>query len=183
MSGPTSAVTDPESQGIAANAAQHLVDGVTRVLTKPRFRGWIHVYSAGAAVFAGASLIAVSWAVGATRAGLATFAYTAATILMFTVSATYHRVHWKSATAQKWMKRADHSMIFVFIAGSYTPVALVALPGRDGHGVLWVVWGGAAAGIVLKMLWPSAQRWVGVTPYILLGWVAVWYTAEILHNA
>ena len=149
MSSQTETVTHPQPEAQpAANAAQQLVDGVTRVLTKPRFRGWIHVYSAGIAVFAGASLIAVSWAVGSTRAGLATFAYTAATILMFTVSATYHRVQWKSATAQKWMKRADHSMIFVFIAGSYTPFALLALPPDDGHLVLCIVWGGAIAGIL-----------------------------------
>src|SRR6516165_12103069 len=106
MSSQTSTVdhTESESHGPAANAAHQLVDGVARVLTKPRFRGWIHVYSAGAAVAAGASLVAVSWAVASTRAGLATLLYTAATIVMFSVSATYHRVHWKSATAQKWMK-------------------------------------------------------------------------------
>ena len=184
MSSQTETVTYPQPEAQpAANAAQQLVDGVTRVLTKPRFRGWIHVYSAGTAVFAGASLIAVSWAVGSTRAGLATFAYTAATILMFTVSATYHRVHWKSATAQKWMKRADHSMIFVFIAGSYTPFALLALPPDDGHLVLCIVWGGAIAGILLKMCWPSAPRWVGVPLYLMLGWVAVGFTTTILHNA
>ena len=186
MSSQTSTVNSPQDEsegGAVSNAAHQIVDGVTQVLTKPRFRGWIHVYSAGTAVFAGASLIAVSWAVGSTRAGLATFAYTAATILMFTVSATYHRVHWKSPTARKWMKRADHSMIFVFIAGSYTPFALLALPGHDGHVVLSIVWGGALAGVLLKMLWPSSPRWVGVPLYILLGWVAVWYTGEILHNA
>ena len=80
----TASHAEPESPNLTANTAQQLVDGVARVLTKPRFRGWIHVYSAGVAVAAGASLIAVSWAVGSTRAGLATFAYTAATILMFT---------------------------------------------------------------------------------------------------
>ena len=142
----TASSEESEPQGLADTATQHVVDGDTRVLTKPRFRGWIHVYSAGTAVFAGASLVAVSWAVGSTRAGLATLLYAAATIVMFTVSATYHRVHWKSASAQKWMKRADHSMIFVFIAGSYTPFALLALPARDGHVVLWIVWGCAAAG-------------------------------------
>ena len=186
MSGQTSAVTSPktESQGGAVSSAAHqIADGVTRVLTKPRFRGWIHVYSAATAVFAGATLIAVSWAVGSTRAGLATFAYTAATVLMFTVSATYHRVHWKSATAKKWMRRADHSMIFVFIAGSYTPFALLALPPDDGRLVLCIVWGGAIAGILLKMCWPSAPRWVGVPLYLLLGWVAVGFTTTILHNA
>ena len=185
MSARSSTVTDPESesQGLAVNAAQHLVEGVARVLTKPRFRGWIHVYSAGVAVFAGASLVAVSWAVASTRAGLATLLYTAATIVMFTVSATYHRVHWKSATARKWMKRADHSMIFVFIAGSYTPFALLALPPAAGRLVLCVVWGGAAAGILLKMCWPTAPRWVGVPLYLILGWVSAFYIAVILHNA
>jgi len=190
MSGQTSTVTSAETEsraGPAGNSAQHVVDGVTRVLakplSKPRFRGWIHVYSAGAAVFAGASLVAVSWAVASTRAGLATFAYTAATIVMFTVSATYHRVHWKSATAQKWMKRADHSMIFVFIAGSYTPFALLALPPDTGRLVLCIVWGGALAGVLLKMCWPLAPRWVGVPLYLLLGWVAVGFTVTILHNA
>ena len=130
--------TAPESQDdTPANAAHQIVEGVTRVLTrplsKPRSAGWIHVYSAGTAVFAGAALVAVSWAVGSTKAGLATLIYTAATLVMFTVSATYHRVNWNSAKARKWMKRADHSMIFVFIAGSYTPFALLALPGTTGE--------------------------------------------------
>jgi len=165
MSGQTSTVTsaETESQGLAAGSAAHqIVEGVTRVLTKPRFRGWIHVYSAVIAVLAGASLIAVSWAVASTRAGLATFAYIAATVVMFTVSATYHRVHWKSATAQKWMKRLDHSMIFVFIAGTYTPFAVLVLPPAAGRLVLSIVWGGALVGIFLKVCWPSAPRWLGV---------------------
>ncbi|CKM86037.1 PAQR family membrane homeostasis protein TrhA [Mycobacterium tuberculosis] len=154
MSGQADTATTAEAR-TPAHAAHHLVEGVARVLTKPRFRGWIHVYSAN----------------------------TAATITMFTVSATYHRVNWKSATARNWMKRADHSMIFVFIAGSYTPFALLALPAHDGRVVLSIVWGGAIAGILLKMCWPAAPRSVGVPLYLLLGWVAVWYTATILHNA
>jgi hemolysin III len=125
----------------------------------------------------------VSWAVVSTRAGLATLAYTAATIVMFTVSATYHRVRWTSETARKWMKRLDHSMIFVFIAGSYTPFALLAMPPDAGRLVLSIVWGGALAGTLLTMCWPSAPRWVGVPLYLLLGWVAVWYTGTILHSA
>jgi hemolysin III len=175
---------DPGSHDLEPESpAGQIVESVARVLGRPRFRGWIHVYSAGVAVFAGASLVAVSWAVGSARAGFATLIYAAATVLMFSVSAIYHRVPWKSVTKRKWMKRADHSMIFVFIAGSYTPFALLALPGHDGHVVLWIVWGGALAGILLKMCWPTAPRWVGVPLYLLLGWVAVWFTAEILHNA
>ncbi|OBJ52769.1 hemolysin III family protein [Mycobacterium sp. 1423905.2] len=165
------------------DAAQQLAQGVTQVLTKPRLRGWIHVYSAGAAVIAGAVLVAVSWAAVSTEAGLATLAYSCATVAMFAVSATYHRVNWKSVTARKWMRRLDHSMIFVFIAGSYTPFALLALPPDAGRVVLSVVWVGAVAGILLNVLWPSAPRWVGVPLYLLLGWVAVWYTGSILRDA
>lgn len=165
----------PNTDGTVADAAP--------VLTKPCFRGWIHVYSAGVAAVAGAALVSVAWTAGSTRAGLATLVYAVTTVVMFSVSATYHRVHWTSARARTWMKRADHSMIFVFIAGSYTPFAMLALPPSDGRTVLTIVWGGAAAGITLKMLWPTAPRWVGVPLYILLGWVAVWYTATILHNA
>jgi hemolysin III len=171
----------------AANAveefAEHLVEGVAHFVAKPRFRGWIHVYSAGVAVIAGATLVAVSWSLESTRAGLATLAYTAATVVMFAVSATYHRVPWKSAATAKWMKRADHSMIFVFIAGSYTPFALLAMPPETGRLVLSIVWGGALAGVILKMCWPSAPRWVGVPLYLLLGWVAVWFYGTILDGA
>jgi hemolysin III len=163
--------------------AEHLVEGVTHVLGKPRARGWIHAYSAAVAVVAGAALVAVSWSVESTRAGLATLAYTVGTVVMFSVSATYHRIHWHSPTTRKWMKRADHSMIFVFIAGSYTPFALLAMPRDTGMLVLGIVWGGALAGVTLKMCWPSAPSWVGVPLYLLLGWVAVAFAGTLVHGA
>src|SRR6478752_9838033 len=102
-----------------------VVDGVAEFLGRPRARGWIHVYAAVIAAIAGAALVAVSWSVESTRAGIATLIYTITIVAMFAVSGTYHRVTWTSPTARKWMKRADHSMIFVFIAGSYTPFALL----------------------------------------------------------
>ena len=80
------------------------------------------------------------------------------------------------------MRRLDHSMIFVFIAGTYTPFATLAMPRATGHVVLTVVWGGALAGIAVTLFWPSAPRWVGVTLYLLLGWVAVWYGGTIVHE-
>src|SRR6202022_1121094 len=98
--------------------------------------------------------VSVSWAVVSTRAGLATLLYTFTIVAMFAVSGTYHRIHWKSVTARKWMKRVDHSMIFVFIAGSYTPFAVLALPQEQGRVLFWIVWSGALAGVALKMLWP-----------------------------
>src|SRR4029077_5514680 len=112
----------------AEDFPEAVVDGFAQFLGKPRARGWIHVYSAIVATIAGAALVSVSWSLESTRAGLATLLYTFTIVAMFAVSGTYHRVNWQSESARKWMKRADHSMIFVFIAGSYTPFALLALP-------------------------------------------------------
>ncbi|MGV7852670.1 hemolysin III family protein, partial [Mycobacterium kansasii] len=83
-------------------------------------------------------------------AGHATLAYALAIVAMFAVSATYHRVYWNSAITRNWMRRLDHSMIFVLIAGTYTPLARLAMPRSTGHVVLAVVWGGALAGIALS---------------------------------
>ena len=153
------------------------------VLRKPRMRGWIHLYCAYVALVAGSALVAVSWAAESTQAGHATLAYTLAIVAMFAVSATYHRVSWGSMAARNWMRRLDHSMIFVFIAGTYTPFALLDMPPPTGHQVLAIVWGGALAGVALTLFWPDAPRWLGVALYLLLGWVAIWYAATILHNA
>ena len=139
--------------------------------------------SAVVAVIAGAALIAVSWPLEGLKAGMATFIYTGAVVGMFTTSAVYHRVTWTSVRARTWMKRLDHSMIFVLIAGTYTPFALLAMPHDAGVLVLWIVWGGALAGVLLKMCWPTAPRWVGVPLYLILGWVSAFYIAIILHNA
>ena len=179
--------TIASSQSPAAHVAEDfpeaVTDGVAQVLGKPRARGWIHVYAAAVAIIAGAALVSVSWAVVSTRAGLATLLYTFTIVAMFAVSGAYHRIHWKSETARGWMKRVDHSMIFVFIAGSYTPFALLALPQKSGMVLFWIVWGGAIAGVLLKTMWPSAPRWVGVPLYLLLGWVAAWFVGPIMHGA
>jgi hemolysin III len=174
--------TEDEPRG-AEDLPEAVAEGVAQFLGKPRLRGWIHVYSAVIAVVCGAALVAVSWSLQSTRAGIATLIYTLTIVAMFTVSGTYHRVNWTSTTARTWMKRADHSMIFLFIAGSYTPFAMLALPEASGEVLLWIVWGGALAGVALKMLWPSAPRWLGVPLYILLGWVAAWFIGPILHGA
>jgi hemolysin III len=180
----TATSSDTESRAIMpGNTVERLAEGAAQALEKPRMRGWIHFYSAWLAIICGATLVSVSWPVASTRAGLTTFAYALATVAMFAVSATYHRVNWKSGAARKRMKRLDHSMIFVFIAGSYTPFAMLAMPPADGRLVLCIVWGGALAGIALKVCWPTAPRWLGVPLYLLLGWVAVWYAPTIIHTA
>lgn len=156
---------------------------VTGLLDKPRARGWIHLISAVIAVLAGIALVSVAAIGESPVAGWAALIYVATIVAMFTVSATYHRVDWRSHSAHKWMMRADHSMIFVFIAGSYTPFALLAMPPRTGILVLTIVWLGAAAGVTLKMLWPAAPRRVGLPLYLLLGWMAIWFADTLLDGA
>lgn len=159
-----------ETFGLTANIA-----------VKPRMRGWIHTWAVGIAAIAALALVAVATTVSAT-AGLSTLIYGVTVCGVFGVSATYHRVTWTSVRARTHMKRADHSMIFLFIAGSYTPFALLGLPGRTGTTLLIGVWAGALAGVALKLLWPTAPRWVGVPLYLLLGWAIVPVAAPMTHN-
>ncbi len=162
---------------------QVVADTVDDLLGMPRARGWIHLCSAATAVVAGAVLVSVAAIEASPKAGLAALVYAATIVAMFSVSAAYHRVQWRSSRAHKWMKRVDHSMIFIFIAGCYTPIALLAMPPRIGMQVLTVVYAGAAAGVALKMLWPSAPRRVGVPLYLVLGYVAIWFVGPLLDGA
>ncbi|MDT5338989.1 MAG: hemolysin [Mycobacterium sp.] len=159
---------------------QVLADTVTDFFHVPRARGLIHTVCAIGAILAGAALVPTAWLVGRPNAGLATLVYAATIIGMFSVSAVYHRVRWHNPVTYKWMKRADHSMIFIFIAGSYTPLALLAMPPDTAKLVLTIVYSGAAAGVALKMFWPSAPRWVGVPLYLLLGYIAVFFAPALL---
>lgn len=127
-------VTRPDSMSQVA-----VINDVAGGRPKPRLRGWIHLYSAVAAFFAGSALVVVSWALESRRAGHSTLTYALAIVAMFGVSAIYHRVHWESPVVRKWMRRLDHSMIFVFIAGSYTPFARLVMPRTTGYVVLSVV--------------------------------------------
>lgn len=156
---------------------------VSAFVGAPRARGWIHVYSAAAAILAGTALVPIAWVTVSPRAGWATLVYCLGIVAMFGTSAAYHRVHWRSPTAQKWMMRVDHSAIFVFIAASYTPFALLAMPAPTGAEVLTLVWAGAATGVALKMWWPSAPRWVGLPLYLLLGYTAIWFAGTLVDGA
>ncbi|WP_027501041.1 PAQR family membrane homeostasis protein TrhA [Rhodococcus sp. UNC363MFTsu5.1] len=148
---------------------------------KPRMRGWIHLWAFVVAVIACAALVAFA-AQESGRAAVATAIYSVTVCGVFGVSATYHRVHWTTVRSRIWMKRADHSMIFLFIAGSYTPFALLALPRETGRTLLAVVWAGALAGVALKMLWPTAPRWVGVPLYLILGWAIVPVAGQLVDE-
>lgn len=149
---------------------------------KPRLRGWLHAYTAAVSVASGAALIAVAAALRGGPAGATTAIYAATFTLLFGTSALYHRLNW-SPGARAVMRRLDHSMIFLFIAGTYTPIAVLTLPRSSGTTVLIAVWSGAIAGVLLQSVWPSAPSWLSVPCYVALGWVAVFVMPQLLHNA
>jgi hemolysin III len=137
---------------------------------RPRLRGLFHQYAFVASLAAGVTLVAL--AEGA-RARIACAIYAAALVAMFGASAIYHRVPWRSFRARSWARRIDHSMIFVFIAGTYTPFALLALSGVLPKILLACVWGGAVLGVVLNVSWIDAPKWVTAPVYLLVGWAGV----------
>jgi hemolysin III len=143
-------------------------------------RGWLHLWSFTVSIAACATLIAVSAALVGSGAALATSVYSVTILGLFGTSALYHRRTWRTARSRAVMRRLDHSMIFLFIAGTYTPVAALAMGGATARWVLIVVWAGAFAGVVLKTAWPHAPSWVGVPIYVALGWVAVFVLPALL---
>jgi hemolysin III len=139
------------------------------ILLKPRLRGVSHQWAALVAVVL---LVPLALTAQGGRARLAALVYGVAVCGLFGVSALYHRHDW-GPRARAWMRRADHSMIFVFIAATYTPVALLVLHGTLATVILAVVWGGAAGGVILNLLWTTAPKWVSALVYVALGWVAI----------
>jgi hemolysin III len=148
--------------------------------TRPRMRGWLHLFAFFGAIVAAAVLIPLAFVHGP-RAGWPVTVYCLTILGLFGVSALYHRRRW-SPRGWKLMKRADHSMIFIFIAGTYTPFAFLAVPEPTGWWLLGTVWTGAVLGVALKMVWPHAPRWLGVPIYLALGWAAVFVLVDILQT-
>ena len=167
------AVQEAATRGIEAaqrgvEVAQDAAAEVARKV-KPRLRGVIHEYAFFAAIALGALLV---WQAGGGRETIAMAIYAAGICGLFGISALYHRVTWRPR-ARAWMRRLDHSMIFVFIAASFTPFALLVLEGTLAVTILAVIWGGAAAGVILSLVWIGAPRWLTVTVYTALGMVAI----------
>jgi hemolysin III len=148
-------------------------------LVKPRLRGVLHQWAFAVSLAGGAALMLEA---GSARERVAAAVYALSLAALFGTSALYHRVNWRSLAARRWMRRLDHTMIFVLIAGSYTPFALLVLHGSLGVVILSVVWAGAALGAVFKLVWVDAPRWLMASAYIALGWVAVIATPQIVHR-
>jgi hemolysin III len=159
---------------------EHVVDQVRDKFdeVKPRLRGWLHAATAPLTLAAGVVLIALS-PNAATRLGSSIFA--ASALVLFTVSAIYHRGTW-SPPVWAFLRRFDHANIFLLIAGSYTPFTLLLLDGRDRTILLTVVWVGAGLGVLFRIFWTEAPRWLYVPIYIGLGWAAVFYFGDFVRN-
>ena len=153
-----------------------LGEGVRKLAdaVKPRLRGWIHAATAPLALVAGVVLVALA-PTGAAKAATAVFALTS--VVLFGTSAVYHRGTW-SPRATAVLRRMDHSNIFLLIAGTYTPLAVLLLDRATATVLLVVVWVGAALGIAARLVWLSAPRWVYVPIYVALGWVAVGFLPQ-----
>jgi hemolysin III len=137
---------------------------------KPRLRGVSHKWAFFVSLFLGAGLIV---AADTPKATLAVAIYAVSLSALFGTSALYHRVNWRRPNARRWMRRLDHSMIFLLIAGTYTPFALLVLHGTLATAILVAVWAGALAGTIVEMIWIEAPKWVTAIIYLSLGWVAI----------
>lgn len=138
-------------------------------LIKPLLRGRLHVGAAVAAVPAALVLVLVA---ASDRATAAAAVYGVSLVTLFTVSGTYHRLG-HTGRLQAWLRRADHASIYFLIAGSYTPVALVAIGGWQGWAMVGVVWAAALAGGLMKLLWFDRTQVAGWILYLAMGWVAL----------
>jgi hemolysin III len=162
-------------------AGERLADQVRERIedAKPRLRGWLHLATAPLALAAGVVLVVLS-PNASTRLGSAVFATSA--LVLFTVSAIYHRGTW-SPQVWRFLRRFDHANIFLLIAGSYTPFTLLLLHGHDRVTLLAVVWSGAILGVLFRVFWNDAPRWLYTPIYLALGWAAVFYLGDFVHSS
>ena len=161
----------PEKKGTPVDdAAVRLAE---LLMIKPKWRGWIHTVTAPLALAAG--LVLVILAPPDLKIACAVYAVTG--VLLFGVSAVYHRGNW-SPRVKIVLKRLDHTNIMLVIAGSYTPLAWALLDRPKAELLLWVIWSGAILGVLFRVLWTNAPRWLYVPIYIALGCGALFYLPD-----
>lgn len=144
---------------------------------KPTWRGWIHTGVLPIVIAAGIVLIVLADGVVAKAASAIFFA---SSFLLFGNSALYHRFNWKPR-AKKVLKRIDHANIFVLIAGSYTPITLLALQREKALPLIIIIWATAILGILFRVFWINAPRWLYVPIYIGMGWAAFVYVVDFMN--
>ena len=154
---------------------------LTEVLSvvKPRLRGWLHAGMAPLALAAGIVLICLA----STPAGVVGGSvFLAASVLLFGTSGIYHRGTW-GALGHAVLRRMDHANIYVFIAATYTPLALILLDGASRVTLLVLIWSAALGGLFFRVLWLSAPRWLYTVLYIVMGWAALGWLGAFYHAA
>ena len=167
----------PKHETLVEDVGDRLRETVDEI--KPKLRGWLHAATAPLALISFLVMLVLADSQVA-RAGAAVFMVSA--LMLFGVSAVYHTVPWRER-AKRVMKRLDHSNIFVMIAGSYTPFSLLLLEKSQMLTLLGLVWGGALLGVLFKVFWLTAPRWVYVPLYLALGWAALIYLPDFYAAA
>jgi hemolysin III len=142
-------------------------------------RGVSHQWAFFVSVATGVALVLAA-PNGRATAAVSIYAFSVAGL--FGASALYHRINWSTTGARRWMRRLDHSMIFLLIAGTYTPFAVLALHGPLATAILIVVWAAALGGIVLKLAWIDAPKWLVALIYVAIGWVALAAFPQLLDK-
>lgn len=147
-------------------------------IAKPLLRGWLHLAMAPIILVVGLLLTALAPAV---ELRLASAVYTLSAVILFGTSAAYHRGNW-NGRVKAIFRRLDHSNIFVFIAGSYTPITAALLDGTSQVVLLSLIWSVAAIGVAFRMLWRNTPRWLYTLLYVAMGWVALWWLPDFYTN-
>jgi hemolysin III len=155
-------VTDAKTVATERVTEAKAAAGEFIAIAKPRLR-FISLIAGGALIAAAPS--------GHARIAMAIYAFSLSGLLG--TSALYHRVNWRRPEIRKWMRRLDHSMIFLLIAGTVTPFALLVMSGPLADALLIAVWAGALAGIVVELIWVDAPKWVSTIVYLAVGWIGL----------
>lgn len=148
-------------------------------VANPKMRGWLHAVMAPVSALAGIVLVITA---PSTEARIAAAIFAVTSVMLFTTSALLHRGQWSAGT-KSVLRRMDHANIYLIIAGSYTPFAMLVLPPQQGTVLLWIVWVGAAAGVFFRVFWITAPRWLYTSLYVVVGWVAVFFVPGLIEGA
>ena len=152
-------------------------EGFREPEVKPTWRGWIHAGVLPFVIAGGVVLIVLAEGV---PAKIASAVFFLSSFLLFGNSALYHRFNW-SPKVKKALKRVDHANIFLLIAGSYTPITLLALPKEKAFWLMFVIWGTAVLGIGFRVFWINAPRWLYVPIYVAMGWAAIAFVGDFMN--
>lgn len=158
--------------------AQTQYNGRTRRLKDP-FSSLSHLIFAGVCLIAGIPLIIRAFTMSGAKNGLSMILFVFGLIGLYTASGIYHALDISEAVNTR-LRKVDHSMIYVLIAGSYSPVCLNALDSHVGMPLFFIVWGLAVLGILLALLWITCPKWLSAAIYILMGWLCIFSMKEII---